>query len=164
MARHASGLLRFESAEDLAQGATVRALEAAPRYTHRDEAGFVGWLVTIARAYVADRNDWWKARKRQAGPALRLALAGDSQGSGVPEPAGTRTGPATFAGRRDLLAQATRALAALGERDADLVRHQVEGLTVEETAERLGLTYAAAQRARLRALERLRKAVLWARG
>jgi RNA polymerase sigma factor (sigma-70 family) len=160
---HGAGLLRYESAEDLAQGATLRALQASARYVHRSEEGFVGWLVEIARAHVADRWDWWRARKRHAGRALRLALgSGTTSSDGAPEPASRRTGPTTFAGRRELLARAARALAAIGERDGELVRQQVEGVSVEETAARLGLSYAAAQRARLRALERLRKAALLA--
>jgi hypothetical protein len=37
------------------------------------------------------------------------------------------------------------------------VRHVVRGVTVAESAERLGIGPEAAQRARLRAVERLRK-------
>jgi DNA-directed RNA polymerase specialized sigma24 family protein len=89
---------------------------------------------------------------------------GASTGSGRRrEPASRRTGPSTRAERRDLLVVATRALAALPERDAELVRHLMHGLPISETASRLSITPEAAQRARLRAVERLKKVFALAR-
>jgi RNA polymerase sigma factor (sigma-70 family) len=157
MGRHASGLRRFESPEDLAQGVCLRVVEAAGRYEHRSDPEFVGWMLAIARQYVADRHAWWRAAKRDAGPVLRLTLGGATSGAGAPEPSVSQTGATTFAGRREALARATRTLAALGDRDADLVRQVVNDVPIEETSRRLGISYDAAQRARLRAVERLRK-------
>jgi RNA polymerase sigma factor (sigma-70 family) len=158
MERHASGLRRFESAEDLAQGVSVRALEAVSRYEHRSDPEFVGWMLAVARQHVADRHAFWRALKRDAGPVLRLTFGGASEpGGGAPEPSASATGAVTFSDRREAVARATRTLAALGERDADLVRQVVNDVSVEETAQRLGVSYEAAQRARLRAVERLRK-------
>jgi RNA polymerase sigma factor (sigma-70 family) len=156
--RHAYGVLRFESAEDLVQGAALRALQAAPTYEHRGDAEFLGWMVTVARHHLSDRRAWWRTLKRDAGRVVRVTSPGGGESvGGGDEPPAARTGPVTFADRRDRIARAARALAALPERDADLVRQVVNDVSVAETAERLGVTYEAAQRARLRAVERLRK-------
>ena len=58
---------------------------------------------------------------------------------------------------KELLALARQALAALGERDQKLVGWLCEDLSIDEIAERLEISYDAAERARLRALERFRK-------
>ncbi|HKE00486.1 MAG TPA: sigma factor, partial [Planctomycetota bacterium] len=42
--RRGSGLLRFESADDLVQGVQLRALEAREHFEFRGEREFVGWL------------------------------------------------------------------------------------------------------------------------
>ena len=55
-----------------------------------------------------------------------------------------------------MLELATRALSLLPERDRSLVRWASEGVDLTEQAERLGLGYAAVQRAAHRAVERLR--------
>jgi RNA polymerase sigma factor (sigma-70 family) len=165
MERHATALLRYESAEDLAQHVALRALEGASRYEHRGEKEFVGWVLALARQVVSDRAAWWGALKRDAGPVLRLTQGGGSRPGGAAEPGARRTGPATAADRRERLDLATRALGALPERDAELVRHVVRGVSIAESAERFGIGPEAAQRARLRAVERLRKVfALAARG
>jgi DNA-directed RNA polymerase specialized sigma24 family protein len=53
---------------------------------------------------------------------------------------------------------ALEALATLLPKDRDLVRWSSEAVPLEEQAERLGISYDAAKQARLRALERFRKA------
>lgn len=68
------------------------------------------------------------------------------------------TGSSTFAARREHLRLAVLALAALPPRDRDLVRRTSEDVPIEEQAKSLGLSYDAAKQARLRALERFRKA------
>ncbi len=158
--RHASGLLRYENAEDLVQGVHARALAEAEAYEHRGEKEFLGWLHTLARRYVADRHDYWSAMKRGSGKVLRLSFSGTASGlaEGRPLPPGSEPGPSTFASRRELLGFATKALAVLPERDRRLVRWMSEGVDLKVQAERLEISYAAAQRAGLRALERFRKA------
>ncbi len=157
--REASGLLRYESVEDLAQGVHVRALQETGSFEYRSEKQFFAWLFAVARHHIADRHDYWSALKRGAGRVLRYTLGGSSaeQNSAVLLPAGVEPGPQTFATRRELVAQTARALAALPPRDRDLVRWQSEGIDVDERAARLGLSYAAAQRASLRAVERFKK-------
>jgi RNA polymerase sigma factor (sigma-70 family) len=152
---HAGALLGFEGVDDLRQGIEVRALEQRGRFEYRSDPEFVAWLFTLARAHLADRHDYWTSLKRRSGKVLRYTV---SQGrTGVRLPASTRTGPGTFAERRELLQLATRALASLPDRDRELVQMHSEQVPLDEQAERLCISYAAAQKASLRAQERLRK-------
>jgi len=152
-------LLRFEGPDDLVQGVLYEALRSAPEFRLKSDDEFRGWLVTIARRHLAARKRYWFSLKRHRSRILRLTRGGSEGGPAVPL-IDSRTGPSTFAARRENLLLATRALALLLPRDRDIVRASSEGLTVAELAERLGVSAEAAQRARHRALERLRKAYL----
>jgi len=157
LGRHAGWLLRLETAEDLLQGLHLRALErgAAARFDSR--GAFLKWIHTVARTHLADRREYWSALKRDSARLVRLSTAGAG------EAAGTGTGPFTFAARRELAAIAVRALAVLRPRDRRLVRWTAEGVSLEEQAERLGISYTAARQARTRAVNRFRKAFELAR-
>ena len=159
MQREARGLLRFETDEDLVQGVHSRAVGEAGAFDFRGDGAFWSWLVTLARRHVADRHDYWSALKRGSGQVLRLTFSGSRSGDpdAAAVPAGIATGPGTFASRREMLVLATRALDLLPERDRQFVRWNSQGVELETQAEELGLSYAAAQRAGLRALERFRK-------
>ncbi len=157
--REASGLLRFETADDLVQGMHARVLGESQEFEFLGEKEFFAWVHTVLRRHIADRHEYWSALKRGAGRIVRYTLGNASgTGTGVLLPAHTKPGPRTFAEQRELVALATRALGALPPRDRDLVRWESEGVDLGERAARLGISYAAAQRASLRAAERLRKA------
>lgn len=160
LSREAGGILPFETVEDLAQGVNLRALKEAARFAYRSDEEFLAWLHVLARRYIADRHDYWSAIRRGSGRVLRLTW-NDSQGGGDPlaelMPPETRTGPSTFASRREMVVLATRALHRLPPRDRSLVRWMSEGVDLREQAEKLDMTYEAAQRAGLRAVERFRK-------
>lgn len=157
----ARGLLRFESEDDLLQGIRQRVIEKLHTLEDRGAPAAASWLRKVARSWLSRRRAYWSALKRDGGAMLRFTLAqsADAAGTvGVGLPAGTRTGPATIADRREQLPLATRALDLLLDRDRELVRLSCQGLSTVELAERLELSVEAASRARLRALERLRKA------
>jgi len=165
--RHAGICLRHETAEDLVQGIHLQAIAQAERFEYRSPPEFEAWVLRLARGHMSDRRDYWTATKRRPERLLRLTRPdGDAPAPGsVREPAMRTAGPVTRADRTDRLRLAEEALGMLLPRDAELVRGQADGLTLEEETERLGISYAAAQRARLRALERYRKAfLLLARG
>ncbi len=152
-------LLRFETVEDLVQGARHEALRASGSFSWQGEAAFVGWLHQVARRHLSARRDYWFACKRHPGALLRLTLSGEhGRGLDRPELADSATGPATFAHRRELLVQATRAMALLLPRDRDIITWVLDGAGAPEIASRLSLGDDAAEKARTRALERLRKA------
>jgi RNA polymerase sigma factor (sigma-70 family) len=158
--RHGGTTLRFESADDLVQGIHVRALDRGRDFTWQGDKEALAWLYTLARGYLADRHEHWSALKRRPARLLRLTASGAETGDrgAVREPAGTQTGPSTYASRREQLELAVRALALLLPRDRDLVRWHTEGMSLDEQTHRLGVSYDAAERAHLRALERFKKA------
>ncbi len=153
-------LLRFEAVEDLAQGIVQEAMRSADSFRWNGQEAFLGWLALVARRFLSGRRDYWLAHKRHPGAILRLTLTG-AGGQHVErrELADTATGPATFAFRREQLVLATRALAMLLPRDREIVTWLSEGVTSQEIADRLGVSRDAAEKARTRALERLRKTV-----
>lgn len=152
--RHGSGLLRHETADDLVQGVRQRALQA--RVEVRSEAESMAWLLAVARHFLADRVDYWAARRRGSARLVRLT-SGGADPDAMPLPATASHGPLTVAMRREMLTLALRALAALPERDGRLVRWASEGVPLAEQAQRLALSYEATQRAAHRALDRFRK-------
>jgi len=159
VARQGSGLLRHETEDDLVQGVQLKALGVAALVEHRGEHEFFAWLSSVARQYIADRHAYWSALRRKAGRMLRITARHTTSApatAGV-DPIARVTGPSTLAARREDLALATRALALLLPRDQELVRWMTEGIAIADVAERLGVGYDAAERARLRALERFRK-------
>ena len=158
LARTAKGLAAFESAEDLAHGVHLRALADADRFEYRGREAFRAWMWTVARRHVAERNAHWNALNRGSAKVVRLSFGQNTANTGVVALPASATGPSTFADRREVLVLATKALTSLPRRDMDLVRWRSEGLMVEEQTARLGLGYAAAQRAGLRALERFQSA------
>jgi RNA polymerase sigma factor (sigma-70 family) len=159
-ARRGRGLARHESPEDLAQGVHLHALNHRERFAYRGEPAALGWLLQLARQHLARRIEHWNAMKRDGGHMLRITMGGVSTTGrstrGV-QPAADGPGPATAAARSEQLLLAARAMDGLPQRDRELVRLMTRDLPVREIAERLGITEAAAQRARLRAMDRFRK-------
>ena len=159
MRKEGGRLLRHESLEDLVQGALVRALERSAGFTYQGEGQFVSWLRTVAHSYLVDRVAYWTALRRRPAALLRLTGADvTAQPGAAREPAIDVTGPTTFAGRREMLETAIRALALLLPRDREIVQRASRGESSHEIAEALGLSHAAADKARTRAVERFRKA------
>ncbi|MAG56195.1 MAG: hypothetical protein CMJ83_07895 [Planctomycetes bacterium] len=159
--KEARGLFRWENADDLAQGIHLQALQVEDRFDYQGEEAFIGWIFQVARQHIARRNAHWKAIKRDAGMMLRISTSdssvADGPRSGI-DPAISMTGPVTFADRRDRLRLAVQAIAVLPERDREIVQWMAEDVDIKEMAERLAITYDAAQRARHRSLERFRQA------
>ena len=156
--QHARGLERYDRPSDVLQDVCARALQEEGNYEHRSDGEFMAWLLQVARRHVADRNRHLHRLKRDAGPLLRLTLTGSGDESGGVEALADGVGPSTFAERRELVQRAMRALETLPERDRALVRAMNGGKTVSEIATEFGLETGAAQRARLRALDRFRRA------
>jgi len=154
-----SGLLRFEMAEDLAQAVRLRALQAVDSFRYEGETAFRGWLAQLVRRTVADRHDYWTAARRNGGAMVRITQLGPrSTLAGGVDPAGSSAGPFTFAERRDQLELAARAIDALLPRDQRLVAMLQAGKPIAEMATVLDISHDAAERARLRAIERFQAA------
>lgn len=150
-------LLRLESVEDLSQGAVEALLAADTQHAWTGEAGFVAWLGTVARNHVRARARHWARLKRGSGALLERCQAGEL-GPELDSLAASVTGPATQADRREQWIIATRALDLLTPKDRARIDAFAADVPLALSAERDGVPYATAQRARLRALERFRKA------
>lgn len=150
--KHGAYLRRYEASEDLAQGVHLHAVKNQDRFEYQGEPQFVSWLLKLADQHLADRIAHWKALKRDAGPMVRISFSG----AGV-EPAGSLTGPITYASRKEQLRLATLAMDGLPPRDRELVHLMTTGAGIDTIAGQLAVSPAAAQRARLRALDRFRK-------
>ncbi len=146
---------RYESPEDLAQGVHLHALQQEHRFDYQGERQFVAWVLRLARQHLRDRIAHWKALKRDAGPVLRITYT-EATRAGVNPPAQI-TGPITNASRKEQLHLATLAMDGLPPRDREIVRLMTAGADIEGISRQLKISSSAAQRARLRALERFRK-------
>ena len=167
LTRHRPRLVRYfeskggairqhESPEDLAQGVHLHALANRDRFEYQGEEAFVGWMLQVARQYLARRVHHWKALKRDAGPMMRITFGADSQ-SGRRSPVAEGPGPITHASQSEQIELAARAIDGLPPRDREIVRMMSRDLSVREIAQRLSISESAAQKARLRAAERFRK-------
>ena len=157
LARHGAGVLRFDALDDLVQGTILHVLEARADFHWQGPEAFRAWLFTLARSYIARRHRHWRALKRDAGRVVRFSLTGSATSVGL-EPWISQTGPLTFSVRKESLRLAVKALSVLTERDRDLVMGEAQGENLADQAARMGLSYEAAQRARLRAIERFKTA------
>ncbi|MEZ6014823.1 MAG: sigma factor [Planctomycetota bacterium] len=159
--RRAGWLLRVDGLDDLVQDVRLRALRAESTFEHLGEGQFKTWLGQVAQNHIVDRQRYWSAARRNAGPMLRLSGVGPpSSLSGTPglDLTAAGPGPRTWAEARDQHAFATRAIGALLPRDQEILLAVREGATDDELAARLAVEVRAATRARQRALERFRRA------
>jgi len=147
-------LLRFETLEDLVQGVHCEALRAGASFEYRSEPEFMAWIYRVARHHIYSRAAYWCALKRNSGGLIKLI---ESETEGGFEPVATGTSPSSFAGRREQIVLITRALNSMRERDKQMLQRWASGATIEQMAGEFELTYDAAKRARLRAMERLQK-------
>jgi RNA polymerase sigma factor (sigma-70 family) len=156
--RRARALLRHEAAEDLLQDVNLHALQVAGRFEYRSDEQFAGWLRKVAQQCLVNRHRSWSALRRNLGDlygGLAEHTSDDPWHRGV-DPSETEAGPATLAERRDLLTLMARMITTLPDRDQRIVLWHAGGVPLAEIATRLGLSRESANRARLRALERLR--------
>lgn len=156
--RSAATLLRLESAEDLAHGIVVMALQSASPIEIRSDEEFFGWLIFLAKQYFTKRRAYWCALRRGGGVALRLSSSDtDSRSGSSVRPAISQSGPSTVAARREHLSLAMRALNVLYPRDRHIIQWLSEDLSIAEMATRRGEDYETTKKARQRAIERFRR-------
>lgn len=156
----ARGLLRHESLDDLVQGAWLRAIERADHFDDRGDTSFLAWIRVIARRHIADRHDYWKAARRHATQILRVSTDGQPGDHGGREvnPVGPHTGPVSLAIRRERLQRMTQVIGQMEERDREILESGLRGDSNADLAGVLGVSAGAAEIARRRSLDRLRRA------
>ncbi|MEW5981370.1 MAG: sigma-70 family RNA polymerase sigma factor [Acidobacteriota bacterium] len=137
-----------EEARDLAQEIFIRLFETRDRWP--DDAEFVPWLIHVARNRSVDYLRRRKAR------VLSSALPEEHFAS-VPDPSAGPEREAVFASQRKLLRTALRRLSAIS-REVLMLR-DIQGLSVEEVSDLLGVpegtVKSRASRARIELSERV---------
>lgn len=128
--------------DDVLQEAYLAAHRAFDQFQYTDEGSFTRWLCRIIDNRIRDLGDHFGALKRQA----------------VDLPLSDPTGPVTALDRVEHRAKVARGLNELADdhRQVLLLRF-FEGLSAEETAERMGRTAGAVRKLAARALAELGK-------
>jgi RNA polymerase sigma-70 factor (ECF subfamily) len=143
-------------AEDITQQTFLSLIEHLRDF--RGESGVAGWILRIATNHALKM-----LRKRRGLPTVPLVEADDEGYAGIPHPnfiAPWRDDPADIAARHEVRELIDQALAELDEKYRHVfVLRDIEGFSIKETAESLGLTESAVKvrllRARLALRERL---------
>jgi RNA polymerase sigma-70 factor (ECF subfamily) len=147
----------MHDAEDVTQQTFLSLVEHLRDF--REESAVAGWVLRIATNHALKL-----LRKRRGLGTVPLAPSTESEGYGdIPHPefiAPWRDDPADLASRREVRELIDQALAELDEKyRVVFVLRDVEGFSIKETAESLGLTESAVKvrllRARLALRERL---------
>lgn len=129
-------------AEDVLQDAYVSALKSFDQFEYVDEGAFLRWMCRIIDHRLRDAHDYFTANKRQVVPLARKAL----------------TGPSTALHRVEARQKIESALLQLSDehRQVILLRY-FEGLSAEETGQRMNRTAGAIRNLSARALVELGK-------
>ena len=147
-ARMDPALARTVAPEDILQETHLEAARKVGEFEDRGSASFYRWLVAIARFKIAEADRARQARKRAAVGPLDA------------EPVSPDTSPSGGAIRAERAALLRAALESLPGDQAEAVRlRYLEGLTIAETAERMGRTPAAVKALVSRGLDALGRRV-----
>ncbi|MBI3817046.1 MAG: hypothetical protein HY286_00015 [Planctomycetes bacterium] len=159
--KRGSALLKYEEEDDLLQGIQLRILGAASEFEFRGESAALRWMLQLSEQYLIDRRRYWHACRRDGRGLLHITQATITRGragGAVADPTSSVTSPSSSASKRETQTLAGLVLNLLVERDQLLVRSFLNNDSLPDLAASLGLSYEAAKKSRLRALERFRKA------
>ncbi|MFN0206819.1 MAG: RNA polymerase sigma factor [Planctomycetota bacterium] len=162
IARRAGALLRFDTIDDLLQEVFLEAMRSLPVFVYQGDLAFRAWMIKLLIGVLNARRDHWQSLRRNAGKLLRIdgRFSGSRSSIRGTDPAAPGPAASTVARRREMLTIAIRAMSELGTRDRQLINSFVNDESIDKIAERLGLQYDAAKKARLRAVEKIRKLVI----
>lgn len=143
-------------ADDLLQATLCKAWELMPTFASTGAGSFYRWLVTIAANQIGNRVQYVRVPGRQEMRSL-ASVSGDPHALAL---ADSMTSVASQAARRESVARAETILAAMPEAERALVElTYLEGLSIREAAERLGLARSSAFRVLQSGMARLRAAL-----
>lgn len=144
-----------ESGSDLVQSTCREVLQHLPRFRYDGEDGFRRWLFKTALRKIQDRHRYWQAERRRAERETTAEPLSPSRSRGREGPRTSAT-PSRAAAASEELERVARALAELPESYREVIRlHQVEDLSHQEIAGRLGTSEAYARTLLSRGLARL---------
>lgn len=134
---------QLQAAEDFAQEVSLTVLATLPRYEERSRP-FLAFVYGVAERKLSEHRR--AARRRPEAPVER-----------VPERPDPAAGPEELAIAAESLVRMEQLLAALPDREAEILRMRVGlGFSGEQTAAALGMTVGAVRVAQHRALAKLR--------
>jgi RNA polymerase sigma-70 factor (ECF subfamily) len=152
--------LRTADLDDLVQEAWLEAVRQFPDYTYQGPDSFFRWLATVALHRMANLQRMAAAQKRDR--RLERPLQGDGSTllpGGVTPPA-LGPGPGTVSVGAETQARLDTALATLSDDDREVITlARVQGLPLQEIAERIGRTRNAVALLLSRALRKLKAAM-----
>lgn len=150
-------LLEKESSSDLVQSVCRDILENLDRFQFEGETGFRRWLFKTAQRKIADRYEFYGAKKRDMArekrPAVRSSAGGDEA---LLECYRSFYTPSHQAMAREELARVEGAFLSLPEEQREVVvQAKILGLSRAEIAEAMGKSEGAVRTLLYRALARL---------
>ncbi|HLG14304.1 MAG TPA: sigma-70 family RNA polymerase sigma factor [Blastocatellia bacterium] len=146
-------LRRFAEVEDILQETLLEAYRDIDQFKYQKPGSFFNWLSRIADHVIADLARSQRRQKRHAADVVRFRSESNPAG---PEPVDTKT-PSRILAEKEGVFTLIEQLNQLPEdyRQAILLA-KVEGLSTQETAERLGKTREATALLLHRAIKRFR--------
>lgn len=130
--------------EDVLQDAYLAAHQSFDQFEYTNDGAFLRWLCRIVDNRMRDSHDYFTAKKRQEVPVPRSAI----------------TGPVTALHRVENREQIENALSQLSDEHRDvLLMRYFEGLSAEETGQRMNRSDGAVRSLAARALIELGKQI-----
>lgn len=160
LALKAGSALRDAELDDLVQEAYLEATRQFADYTYQGPDSFFRWLATVALHRLANLQRMAVAQKRDKRRERPLQGDGSTLIPGGVQPADGGPGPRTLLVGAETQDLVERALATLSADDREVITlARVQGLSLQEIAERVGRTRNAVALLLSRALRKLKAAM-----
>lgn len=160
LALKAGSALRDAELDDLVQEAYLEATRQFADYTYQGPDSFFRWLATVALHRLANLQRMAVAQKRDKRRERPLQGDGSTLIPGGVQPADGGPGPRTLLVGAEAQDLVERALATLSADDREVITlARVQGLSLQEIAERVGRTRNAVALLLSRALRKLKAAM-----
>jgi RNA polymerase sigma-70 factor (ECF subfamily) len=145
-----------ESTSDIVQSTCREVLAHAERFRHDGEAGFKRWLYRTALRKIANRDEYYRAQKREAGRELPPASLSQSEAVGLLAGYASLCTPSREAAGREEVLRIERAFAALPDDYREVVLlSRIAGLPRAEVAREMGRSEGSVRMLLARALAAL---------
>lgn len=160
LALKAGSAVKHAELDDLVQEAWLEATRQFRDYTYQGPDSFFRWLATVALNRLANLQRMAQARKRDRRLEQPLQRDGSSLVPGAVLPAHAGPGPRTLTIGAEVQARLDQALATLSADDREVITlARVQGLSLQEIADRIGRTRNAVALLLSRALRKLKAAM-----
>jgi RNA polymerase sigma-70 factor (ECF subfamily) len=151
---------RHADLDDLVQEAYLEATKQFADYTYQGPDSFFRWLATVALNRLANLQRVARAQKRDQRLERPLQRDGSSLVPGGVQAADAGPGPRTLTIGAEMQARLDQALATLSADDREVITlARVQGLSLQEIADRIGRTRNAVALLLSRALRKLKTAI-----